>query len=160
MLFEAAKKWDEREPGESELRALETPLPPQTELELRERIEILTIARAKDSNLISELNKLIARLNAENSLLAKDLYVLRVDRDANLVAWERVVGRQSEGQAREFFSEVSQLLNGWKQGCGPGEWSDWDESILQRWNDMRMQAKEAEELHPMDDGHGIWRHND
>lgn len=44
---------------------------------------------------------------------------------------------------REFFSPVSQLIYGWKQGCTPAEWSDFDESVLQQWQAWRAQVAEA-----------------
>lgn len=38
----------------------------------------------------------------------------------------------------ELYNRVGQLLAGWKQGCAPGEWSDFDESVLQAWQSWRV----------------------
>jgi len=38
----------------------------------------------------------------------------------------------------ELHNRVSQLLAGWKQGCAPGEWSDFDESVLKDWQAWSM----------------------
>lgn len=38
----------------------------------------------------------------------------------------------------ELHNRVSQMLRGWKQGCAPGEWSDFDESVLQDWDAWSM----------------------
>jgi hypothetical protein len=43
----------------------------------------------------------------------------------------------------EFFNQLSQLLNGWKQGCAPGEWSAFDESVLQQWEAYKARQRAA-----------------
>ena len=37
----------------------------------------------------------------------------------------------------QLMCDVTQLLMGWKQGCAPGEWSEWDEQVLRRWQEWR-----------------------
>lgn len=44
----------------------------------------------------------------------------------------------SELPTAELYNRVGQLLAGWKQGCAPGEWSDFDESVLQAWQSWRV----------------------
>lgn len=64
---------------EAYLRSCETPLPSQTELELRDQIRLLNIKRAQDQNIINAYCDLVTRLKAENEQLARDLAMTRLD---------------------------------------------------------------------------------
>jgi hypothetical protein len=59
-----------------------------------------------------------------------------------------------------LFVDVSQLLYGWKSGCAPGEWTEWDEQVLQRWSAFRMRLPdETTPVTRSPDGYAHRRHN-
>jgi len=45
----------------------------------------------------------------------------------------------------ELHNRVGQLLSGWKQGCAPGEWTDFDESVLRDWQAWRVSESDRQQ---------------
>jgi hypothetical protein len=45
----------------------------------------------------------------------------------------------------ELYNRVGQLLAGWKQGCAPGEWTDFDESVLRDWQSWRVSESDRQQ---------------